>query len=62
VWPHRKLLHPLCSCAGYRPCGTVTGHFSCSAVNNTVYIKVFVITLEIAKIYAKGKRYKIRNT
>ena len=62
LWPHWKLLHTLCSCAGYGPCGTVTRYFNCSAVNNTVYLKVFVITLETTKVHAKGQRYNIRNT
>jgi hypothetical protein len=58
MWPHWKLLHTLCSCAGYEPCGTVTRHFNCSAVNNTVYIKVFVITLELQKNMQKGRDIK----
>ena len=62
MWPHWKLLHTLCSCAGYGPCGTITTYFNCSAVKNTVYIKLFVITLETPKAHAKGQRYKIRNT
>ena len=62
MWPHWKLLHPLCSCAGYGPSGTLSRHFSFSAVNNKVYIKVFVIKLGTAKIYAKGQRDEIRNT
>jgi hypothetical protein len=61
MWSHWKLLHQLCSCAGYGPCATVITHFNCSAFN-TVYIKTFVITLETPKIHAKGQRYKIRNT
>ena len=33
-------------------------YFSCQSVNNTVYIKIFVITLEIPKIHAKGTDIK----
>jgi len=62
TWPHWKLLHLLCSRAGYGPSGTLSWHFSCGAVNNKVYINVFVITLETPKIHTKGQRYKIRNT
>lgn len=54
MWPHWKLLHPLCSCAGYGPSGTLSRHFSFSAVTNKVYIKVFVITLGTAKNICKG--------
>jgi len=58
MWP--KLLHPLCSCTGYGPSGTLSRYFNCSAVNNKVCTKVIVIKLETAKMHTKRKSYKIR--